>query len=104
MTAPFTTEPGELDERRLRSEDGPSFDVTHFRVGCGYAARSNGYHIRLVRLADGHSWVLSTAGPWSWRSPVALSCSELFATVDVGGNRRLARVRLDSLGPGITPD
>ncbi|MDB5212183.1 MAG: hypothetical protein JWO86_110 [Myxococcaceae bacterium] len=106
MTAPFTTEPGVVVPRRLRTEQGPDFDVVFFQVGCGYAARSNGEHIRVVRLSDGLSWVLSNAltDPWGWTAPLAITCTELFATVRISGVTRLARVRLDSLGPGIAPD
>lgn len=106
MTAPFTTDPAQVVSRRLRTEDGPDFDVVYFQVGCGYAARSNGAHIRVVRLSDGQSWVLSNglADPFGWTAPLALTCTELFATVRVSGVTRLARIRLDSLGPGIPPD
>lgn len=80
--------------------------IATFQVGCGYAARSNGEHIRVVRLSDGQSWLLSNAltDPWGWSEPLALTCTELFATVRNSGVTRLARVRLDSLGPGIAPD
>jgi hypothetical protein len=102
MTAPYTTEPGSVVSRRLRTEQGPDFDVVYFQVGCGYAARSNGEHIRVVRLSDGQSWVLTNAltDPWGWTEPLAVTCTELFATVRNSGVTRLARVRLDSLGPG----
>lgn len=105
-TAPFTTNPAQLVPRRLRTEGGPSFDVTHFYVGGGYAARSNGLHIRVVRLVDGQSWTLDNdiAAPWGWNYPIAITSTELFAMVNVAGVARLARVRLDSLGPGIAPD
>lgn len=105
-TAPFTTEPSQVVPRRLRTEQGPGFGASHFEVGCGYAARSNGEHIRVVRLSDGQSWILSNAltDPWGWSEPLALTCTELFATVRVSGVTRLARLRLDSLGPGIAPD
>jgi len=103
-TAPFTTEPSLVVPRRLRTEQGPGFGVSHFIVGCGYAARSNGAHIRVVRLSDGQSWILSNTGGFGWSEPLAVTCTELFATVRVAGVTRLARVRLDSLGPGIAPD
>jgi hypothetical protein len=75
-------------------------------VTCGYAARSNGLHIRVVRLSDGQSWTLSnaTTDPWGWSEPLAVTCTELFATVHIPGATRLARIRLDALGPGIAPD
>ena len=105
-TAPFTTDPTQVAPRRLRSEEGPTLDLEHFFVGCGYAARSIGLYIRVVRLADGVSWTLSNAltDPWGWSEPLAVTCTELFATVRTSGQTRLARIRLDSLGPGIAPD
>jgi hypothetical protein len=105
-TAPFTSEPSSIAARRVRTEQGPGFGVSHFLVGCGYAARSNGLHIRVVRLFDGQSWTLSnaTTDPWGWSEPLAVTCTELFATVHIPGATRLARIRLDALGPGIAPD
>ncbi len=106
MTSPVTTDPAAIVARRLRSEQGPAFGASPFRVGCGYAARANGYHIRIVRLADGWSWKLATdiTSSWSWAEPLGLSCVELFATVNAAGQTRLARVTIDSLGPGEAPD
>jgi hypothetical protein len=107
MTAPYTTDPAALTPRRLRSETGPAFGIDPFVVGCGYAARSNESHVRLVRLSDGVSWVLDNPGwasPWAWSRPLALTCDELFSIVTVDKTRRVARVRLDSLGPGLPPD
>jgi hypothetical protein len=105
-TAPFTTDPSQITPRRVRTEAGPGFGASHFLVGCGYAVRSTGVYIRVVRLSDGVSWKLSNqlTDPWGWSEPVAVSCTELFATVQIPGATRLARVRLDSLGPGIPPD
>ncbi len=105
-TAPFTTDPDAVSARRVRSEEGPGFGASHFIVGCGFAARSTGAHIRLVRLSDGQSWKLANAftTPWAWTEPLAVTCDELFAMVSVAGVSRLARVRLDSLGPGIVAD
>ena len=105
MTAPFTTDAASIAPRRLRTEEGPSFDVRYFHVGCGYAARSNGYHIRIIRLKDGRSWTLpSDNATFAWSEPYAITCTELFARVATTSAFHLARVRLDSLGPGIAPD
>jgi hypothetical protein len=106
ITSPATTDPALIAPRRLRSEEGPAFGSTPFVVGCGYAARTNGYHLRIVRLADGQSWNLDGAATdaWSWARPLAVTCDELFATVKDGKTLRLARVRLDSLGPPIPAD
>ncbi|MCA9586570.1 MAG: hypothetical protein KC657_14535 [Myxococcales bacterium] len=105
MTSPFATQPSQLVERRLRSEEGPAFGSAPFVVGCGHAARTN-LHTRLVRLSDGVSWLLNgdPAKPWRFITPLAITCTELFATVNDGGVVGVARIRLDSLGPGIPPD
>jgi hypothetical protein len=111
MTAPFVTDPRQLHPRRLRSEIPNGVGVSRFVVNCGYAARQTANGIRVVRLADGVSWQLSADGrlSWQWEIPIALTCSELFAQVsarpDGGpGRTQYARVRLDSLGPGMPPD
>jgi hypothetical protein len=79
MTAPYTKSPANVIPRRLRTEEGPSFGIDTFIVGCGYAARTNRIHTRLVRLADGQSWTLAGGRPWSWSVPLAVTCDELFA-------------------------
>lgn len=83
-------------------------------VGCGYLARqgaipldagtSDPQGILLFRLSDGRQWelpnVVGTA--LRWGQPLALTCTELFAVALVGSPpvATLARVRLDSIGPG----
>lgn len=110
FTAPFTTNPADVAKRRLRSEVANGFGVSAFLVGCGFAARATYQGIRIVRLADGLSWQMpSDPDPhsWAWTEPVAVTCSELFASVSIPNptpHLGLARVRLDSLGPGIPPD
>ncbi|CAN5364164.1 hypothetical protein BH09MYX1_BH09MYX1_10060 [soil metagenome] len=114
MTAPFTTDPTLLVPRRLRS-DGTQFGTTPFVVGCGFAAHASTVvpgetGLLLVRLSDGRSWTLTTpSGPWIWTEAIALTCTELFALVRTkapvsGTTFTVARVRLDSLGPGLAPD
>jgi hypothetical protein len=103
MAAPYTTDPTKVASRRLRSEEGPQFGGSPFVVGCGYAARSNGYRTRVVRLSDGRSWLLVPSAT-GFQIPRALTCTELFGDILVGGYSTLGRVRLDSLGPGIAPD
>ena len=111
MTSPFATDPMHVSSRRLRSEIQNGFGVSPFIVGCGYAARHASYGTRITRLADGVSWILpgDPNQPWFWVIPVALTCTELFATVGArsdGGpaHTNLARIRLDSLGAGTPPD
>ncbi len=104
MAAPYTTDPTKITKRRLRSEEGNAVGLSNFVVGCGYAARSLYDRIRVVRIADGRSWLLPDAGGWQWTTPHVLTCTELFAYVVVNGQPNLGRVRLDSLGPGDPPD
>ncbi len=113
-TSAYSTNAQQIVPHRLRSERATGFTASPFFVGCGYAARDNGMGIRVVRLSDGVSWFLSTGTvvPWQWRweFPVGLTCSELFAIAEertgdaAGPFSVLARVRLDSLGPGTPPD
>lgn len=107
MTSPFTTDPTLLQPRRLRSESSYGFGTDPFVVSCGRALREDGTGMRLVRISDGQSWFFPAKAPWLWISPVALTCTELFATVQSespSDHLTLARVRLDSLGPGIPAD
>lgn len=109
MTAPFTTDPLQLAPRRLRSESPEYFSgPAHYIVGCGYGAaltvHSGKYYLRVVRIADGVSWLLPANQPgWFWSEPIALTCTELFI---LAGSQveSIARVRLDSLGASIPPD
>jgi hypothetical protein len=110
MTSPFATDPAAVVPRRLRSDSGSYFGVQSFKVGCGYAARftllGDIWGVLIVRLADGQSWFLAnTTTAWNWLGPIAVTCSEVFAVVTLGGvNRTIARVRIDSLGTAIPPD
>lgn len=101
FAAPFTTDPGAVVPRRLRSEEGIAFGIREFTVGCGYAARSTGLDIRIVKIATGESWKLPTIAGWS--EPLLITCDEIFMRAYFGFGT-VARVRLDSLGPSIPPD
>lgn len=118
MTSPFTTDPKQLKPKRLRSDPTQAFDV-NFAVGCGYAAHDIATSVGLlvVRLADGVSWTLpndqdsSTDGTtWIWQYVFGVTCDEVFGTVGTKLSASeptvytLVRMRLDALGPGITPD
>lgn len=115
MAAPFTADPTQLNARRLRS-DGPQFGTNPFTVGCGYAAHfstaiPNEVGVLVVRLSDGRSWPLTSPSTalWLWTSPIAITCTEIFALVRTKtspstGRFTVVRVRLDSLGPGLPPD
>ncbi len=113
MTAPFTTDPSAVEKRRLRSE-ATSIGAAPFLLGCGYAAHefssaTEGTGTRLVRLADGRSWrftlVKADAGQsWVFTGPLAVTCDEIFVKFHRGVQFNVARIRLDSLGPGDPPD
>ncbi len=103
MAAPFTTDPNAIVKRRVRSGmNQPGFQP--FTVGCGYAAheydRDETSGFRIVRLSDGRSWQFRASA--SSRA-VAITCSEIFIDYSYYGSG-LARIRLDSLGPGDPPD
>jgi hypothetical protein len=111
MTSPFTTDAAALQPRRLRSEVGNGFGTGQMQVGCGYAAWESYQGIRLVRLSDGVSWMLPTkqGSTWLWADPLAITCTEVFARAAFNGDAGwqysgIARVRIDSLGPGIPAD
>ncbi len=117
MVSPFTTEASEVQPRRLRSDPNQASD-DNFVVACGFAARNAGGRdgLLVVRLSDGWSWLIpsnDTAGNrWLWSYPIGMTCDEIFVvyaeTRKIGDASPLvpniARVRLDSLGPGMAPD
>ncbi len=114
MTAPFTTDPTQLKPRRLRSNVDEAGWVP-FSVGCGYAAkvsdRVDGRPIVLVRLSDGRKWEVKNSPVdlppekrWSWANRIGLTCDEIFVQAFPNKRAQIARIRLDSLGPGIPAD
>jgi hypothetical protein len=111
MAARYTSDPAAITGRRVRSLPAPArLDAYGFVVGCGYAARpvtvnrdaAVGMDLMLVRLSDGRTWMLPGDGPMRWYRPLAITCSEIFAWVGRAGV--IARLRLDSIGPGAPPD
>jgi hypothetical protein len=112
MTSPLTTDPAQLQPHRLRSEMANGFGTGLMQLGCGFAAWGRTDGIRALQLSDGTSWLLldPQGAPWRWVEPLAVTCSHLYAMVQAplgnGGSwtSTIARVRLDSLGPGIPPD
>lgn len=119
VTAPFTTDPAQVlaSRRVLRSDlTGSPFGTAPFVVGCGYAARFTSFPggetgSLLVRLSDGQAWNMSSprGADWAWGVPLAVTCDELILKVGqrpAPGEKlryNVARVRLDSLGPGTPP-
>jgi hypothetical protein len=105
MTAPYATDPTAVMPRRLRSLPGKSLVVEPWRVGCGYAAHtSDTTEVLVVRLSDGWSWRVPNAAGASIDLALGLTCEELFAGAFISKLFTIARVRLDSLGPGEPPD
>jgi len=122
-TSPYATSTAALKPRILRSDiSGYGFGTSTFVVGCGYAARSTFLEptpgsfvniVILVRLSDGHAWMLpdDPSTGFAYRTALGLTCDELYALVEIregdGGTAashfNVARVRLDSLGPGVPP-
>ncbi|MBI4705154.1 MAG: hypothetical protein HY744_28945, partial [Deltaproteobacteria bacterium] len=108
VTAKFTTDPEKVKAtaRRLRSQPSKCIGCSGFVVGCGYAAHegccNNSY---VVRLSDGVSWDLPGKYPDPMLdTPVGLTCEEVFVLGELDGRTTIARIRLDSLGPGTAPD
>ncbi len=107
-TSPYAATSQQLQPRRLRSEATTAILGTPIAVGCGYAAYAvlgfvNG--LRILRLSDGWSWYLPNVTGWYWTQALALTCSELFVSVQISGPiRTLARVALNQLGTGTAPD
>lgn len=105
MTAPFTTDPAALKPRRLRSQPGETIGVTTWVLGCGYAAHVSGLGAIVVRIADGVSWVLPSNYPdFTPKTPIGLTCDDVFVMGTLNGKIDIGRFRLDSLGPGTPPD
>jgi hypothetical protein len=121
VVSPYATSSIGLSPRVLRSDfAGYGFGLSAWVVGCGYAARagtlepSKGNFVmatRVVRLSDGVVWDLPDTNQdvFAWRTPLALTCEELFALVETrpsgpaSGFFNVARLRLDALGPGAQP-
>lgn len=106
MTAPFTTDPGVLQARRLRSDPNDQFGGSEWQVGCGYAAHEAGVNnVIVVRLSDGVSWLVPTVYPDQvLGTAIGVTCEDVIILGNLLGKTNIVRVRLDSLGPGIPPD
>ena len=112
VTSPFTTDPGALDWRRLRSYPNPYPVIEAWSVGCGRAAHAlpgTSGQVLLVRLSDGVSWTLESpkcAPPDNWclDTVYALTCDELFLRGGRNAEVGFVRIPFDQLGPGTPPD
>ena len=108
VTSPYTNNPGALVPRRLRSEVSAT-GARPFSVGCGYALRDTEKDIRLVRISDGTSWTFPIAagnGSLRWNSSVGVTCDEIVLVAAIPATKAytVARLRIDSLGPGTPAD
>lgn len=111
MVAPYTTDgPTALKTAKRVRSDNVHMTTYGWRVGCGYAANEGGgggaTWLRIVRLSDGFAWDVSSV----WNPdpkqkmallPLGVTCEHVYA-IDPGG--QIARIRIDSLGPGTPPD
>ncbi len=106
MTAPFTIDPAALKPKRLRSDPSVSMGSQGFQVACGRAAHGGGNQpVVVVNLADGLSWLLPPAlGSDVYFYTIGLTCDHVYLSGQFGGRTNIARIRLDSLGPGLPPD
>jgi hypothetical protein len=106
MTAPFTTDPAALMPRRVRSQPPHLICAYPYVVGCGYAAGGSTFnHTMVTRLSDGVSWTLpNVENDLELNLPIGITCDEVFIRGTIAGQWNIARVRLDSLGPGDPPD
>jgi hypothetical protein len=108
MTAPFTTHPEKIQPRRLRSHPYDTVSNERFVVGCGYAAHprlaDGGVGVMVVRLSDGVAWTIPYTPDFKHPTPIGVTCDEVFLRGYFGGLWNIARVRIDSLGPGLPPD
>jgi hypothetical protein len=112
MTSPFMTDPEKLKPRRLRKYPDATLGEKGFVVGCGYAAyeyedpEQDGRATMVIRLSDGVAWIVTLAPQFTFLQPLGLTCEEVFiqgysySPYEVN----IARVRIDSLGPGLPPD
>lgn len=116
-TARYTTSPGVVasTKRRLRSEYPNGYTANNV-VGCGYVAHAisppstwgkRGF--RLIRISDGTSWEVSDESEvqkfnFNFHFPLAVTCDEVFVEGSTGSHIEVARIRIDSLGPGIPAD
>ncbi|MBI4951347.1 MAG: hypothetical protein HY908_04895, partial [Myxococcales bacterium] len=107
MTAPYTTDSATVHAtaRRLRSDPDECIGCDFFEVGCGYAAHRAAPSVMVVRLSDGWSWRVPSVWPDAWPEwALGVTCDEVFVYGRMDGAYNIARIRLDSLGPGEAPD
>lgn len=106
MTAPFTTDPKALMQKRLRSDPDVGIGVHAFQVACGKAAHGGGTQdVIVVRLSDGVGWAIKNIDQqFSLEEVIGITCDHVYALARIGGRWNVARIKLDSLGTGAPPD
>lgn len=105
MTAPFMIDPAKLQPRRLRSLPTNRIAGAPTEVGCGYALLEGpAGDLIVTRLSDGWLWYVPQTPERRIYTALGLTCTELFAVGEMHQRLAVARVRLDSLGPGFPPD
>jgi hypothetical protein len=108
MTSPFTTDPKKLKPRRLRKHPYDTIGNERYVVGCGYAAHlmldQTSVGTMVIRLSDGHAWVIPRTPEFTHYEPLGVACEDVFIKGEIEGRTTIARIRLDSLGPGLPPD
>jgi hypothetical protein len=112
MAAPFTTDPAQIQAKRVRSHPSKWALPLPYAVGCGYAAYGpEPGQAFVVRLSDGWTWFLPKDGclapdftkGWCAHYVAGISCDEVFF-YQTSRPQTVARVRLDALGPGQPGD
>jgi hypothetical protein len=110
MTSKYTTDPAAVKARRLRSlSQNDMVTLLPVVVGCGYAVTSqptavSGADMMLVRLSDGWSWRIPGSDARLHDHALGVTCKEAFFAGMYPTQLSVARVALDSLGPGQAPD
>jgi hypothetical protein len=113
MVSPYSETAGRaLTPVRFRSYPSIYPIIQRFTVGCGYAAHKSSETGKgvLVRLSDGHSWMLPSAGctppnvtgDFCIADVLAITCDELFVLVE--GKNNIARISIPALGAPTPPD
>jgi hypothetical protein len=104
--SPFPHSPGEFTPQRVRSTFWSNPGGETAVLGCGFMGRNRS----LVRLDDGHSWLLPQSPRESHDNVIGITCTELFVLSrfwnedGTFGHATLARLSFEALGPGVPAD
>lgn len=115
FVAPYSLDQEQVSKSKKKLTNDLGVSGTNWHVGCGYAARGvstenpSANSLMVVRLSDGWWWIVpggDVTQPWRYDfdQPFGLTCEEVFVTTLLpSGAPTIARIRLDSLGPGMPP-